>query len=156
ALLFLGCSAASLLNPYGTKLHTHIVEYLRSDWIRNMIQEFQAPTFRSEGQVQFEILLLAGLIAAGALLKRRKITEFLWLVFLAHSALTSVRHAPLYASIAAPLLASELTFWWRDWVSGKKKSSFAAIFYQLGEDLTPSFRRTTFWPALVLVVVAAI
>src|SRR5262249_14838674 len=96
------------------------------------------------------------LIAAGALLKRRKITEFLWLVFLAHSALTSVRHAPLYASIAAPLLASELTFWWRDWVSGKKKSSFAAIFYQLGEDLTPSFRRTTFWPALVLVVVAAI
>jgi len=85
AWLLAGCAAASLLNPYGTRLHTHIADYLRSDWIRNMVQEFQAPTFRSEGQVQFEILLLGGLIAAGFLLKRRKITEFLWLVFLGHS-----------------------------------------------------------------------
>src|SRR5579864_418104 len=62
ALRYLGllasCSAASLLNPYGTDLHVHILGYLRSDWIRNVVQEFQAPTFRSEGQLQFEILLV--------------------------------------------------------------------------------------------------
>ena len=42
------------LNPYGVQLHVHIVEYLRADWIKNIVQEFQAPTFRSEGQLQFE------------------------------------------------------------------------------------------------------
>ncbi len=50
------------MNPLGSGLHAHIIEYLRADWIRNMVQEFQAPTFRSEGQTQYEILLIAGLI----------------------------------------------------------------------------------------------
>lgn len=156
AWLLAGCAAASLLNPYGTRLHTHIADYLRSDWIRNMVQEFQAPTFRSEGQVQFEILLLGGLIAAGFLLKRRRITEFLWLAFLGHSALTSVRHAPLYAAVAGPLLASELTAWWKSWIGTHPRSSIIAIFYQLGQDLSTGFRRTTFWPVLVVIGVAVI
>src|ERR1700723_3722490 len=32
------CAASSLVNPYGYGLHVHVVEYLRSDWIRNVIQ----------------------------------------------------------------------------------------------------------------------
>ncbi len=52
--LLAGCSLASLANPYGVQLHVHISEYLRADWIKNMVQEFQAPTFRSEGQLQYE------------------------------------------------------------------------------------------------------
>ena len=35
-----------------------------------MIQEFQSPSFRSENMLQFEALLLAGLIVAGSLLRR--------------------------------------------------------------------------------------
>ncbi len=93
------------LNPYGIQLHVHIYDYLRADWIKNIVQEFQAPTFRSEGQLQFEVLLLAGLIAIGFLLRRRLFAEALWVVFLAHSSLISVRHAPLYATVAAPLIA---------------------------------------------------
>ena len=46
AALLLGCSLASLVNPYGIQLHVHIFEYLRADWIKNLVQEFQAPTFR--------------------------------------------------------------------------------------------------------------
>ncbi len=60
--LLAGCSLASLMNPYGIQLHVHIVEYLRAGWIKDLIQEFQAPTFRSEGQLQFEALLLVGLV----------------------------------------------------------------------------------------------
>ena len=97
--------AASLLNPYGVQLHVHIYDYLRADWIRNIVQEFQAPTFRSEGQLQYEGLLLAGLIAIGFLLRRGRYAEALWVLFLAHSSLISVRHAPLYAAVAAPLIA---------------------------------------------------
>src|ERR1700733_15352412 len=154
--LLAGCSLASLVNPYGVRLHVHIYEYLRADWIKNVVQEFEAPTFRTEAQLQLEVLLLAGLITAGFLLRRRRFAEALWAVFLAHSSLTSVRHAPLYASIAAPLIACEISEWWRTGVAGMKKSSALRILYQLGADLTPGFRRTSIWPAALILSLAAL
>jgi hypothetical protein len=154
--LAIGCGLASLANPYGIQLHVHIAEYLRADWIRNIVQEFQAPTFRSEGQLQFEGLLLAGLIASGFLVRRRLFAEALWLVFLAHSSLISVRHAPLYATIAAPLVACEISEWWRAAAAGLKKSAAWRILYQLGMDLTPGFRRTSVWPAVLILSLAVL
>jgi len=154
--LFLACSAASFLNPYGWELHVHIIEYLRWDWIRNLVQEFQAPTFRSEGQLQYEILLLAGLVLTGFLLKRRRVTEALWILFLAHSSLTSLRHAPLYSAVAAPLIASEASVWMRGTVEKLKKASIVRILFQLGEDIIPTFRWVSVWPALVVISLAFI
>jgi hypothetical protein len=156
ALLLAGCSGATLLNPFGIGLHIHIVEYLKSDWIRNLIQEFQAPTFRSEGQMQFEWMLILGLLIATRLLAQRKFTEALWIVFLAHSSLTSVRHAPLYACVAAPILAAELTEMWQQFTAAAGKKSLSGILYQLGVDLGPAFRRVTVWGAAVVAVIAAI
>jgi len=155
-LLFGGCGAASLLNPYGIALHVHVFEYLRSDWIRDLIQEFQAPTFRTEGQLQFEALLLMGLVVTGFLLQRRQVTEALWLVFLAHSSLISVRHAPIYAAVAAPLIAEQASSWWRSWMSSRRKSSIGRIVHQVGEDLVPAFRRTSVWPAAVVVALVVL
>jgi hypothetical protein len=63
-----------------------------------------------------------------------------------------LRHAPLYAAVAAPLLASELSVWWKSAAAQRKKSSILNILHQLGEDLTPNFGRTSIWPAAVLVV----
>lgn len=70
--------------------------YLRSPWIREAIEEFQSPNFRSEALVQFEILLFPGLGVCGLLLSRRRFVEPLWLALWAFSALGSVRHAPLW------------------------------------------------------------
>jgi type IV secretory pathway VirB2 component (pilin) len=78
------CAAASLINPYGYHLHVHVAQYLRSDWIRNTIQEFQSPIFRSENILQFEALMLIGLVATGLLFRRRRIVEGLWIVYFAH------------------------------------------------------------------------
>jgi hypothetical protein len=154
AALLAGCSAATLVNPYGIALHVHIVEYMQSDWIKNLIQEFQAPTFRSEGQFQYEVLLIGGLILSGLLLRKQRVTEALWLLFLAHSSLISLRHAPLYAAVAAPLIASELSAGWKTLTAGRKKSSILSILHQLGENLTPNFVRTSVWPILVIVALA--
>lgn len=148
------CAAATLINPYGTQLHRHILDYLQSDWIRAHIQEFQAPTFRNEGELQFEVLLLSGIFLCGWLLARRNITGCLWILFLGHSALTSLRHAPLYASVAAPVIASEVSLQWARWVGGYKKTFLPGIFHQLGKDLVPSFSRITLWPVIALVVLA--
>ena len=152
-LLLVGCTLATLINPFGLGLHRHIVEYLSADWIRNAVQEFQAPTFRSEGQLQFEVLLILGSILVARLLYGRKITEALWLLFLAHSALTSVRHAPLYAMMAAPLLAEESSLMWNAWSRTARRRSVLTILRELGSDLAPTFKRNTLWCAIGLTAI---
>jgi hypothetical protein len=154
--LLVGCSLASLINPYGWQLHAHIIEYLRADWIKDVVQEFQAPTFRNEGQLQYEALLLAGLILAGFLLGKRRWTEALWIVFLAHASLISVRHAPIYATVAAPLIAGELSGWWSASAARMKKSQALRILHQMGTDLAPGFARTSVWPALFILALVAL
>ncbi len=156
SVLLLGCSVSSLLNPYGVRLHLHIFEYLRAGWIKDMVQEFQAPTFRSEGQLQFEVLLLAGLIAAGCLLRKRLFAEAFWIVLLGHASLISVRHAPLYAAVAAPLVACQIGEWWSAGVETRKRSSAWRILYQLGTDLEPAFRRTSVWPVTLILALVAL
>ena len=152
-MLLLGCSLASLINPYGIQLHVHIIEYLRADWIQDIVQEFQAPTFRNEGQLQYEALLLAGLIAGGLLSwRRRRFTEALWILFLAHASLISVRHAPIYATVAAPFIACQLSEWWSAAAARMKKSQALRILHQLGTDLSPGFRRTSVWPAVFILI----
>ncbi len=128
------CSLASLLNPYGWQLHAHVLAYLRSDWIRSTVQEFQAPDFRSENQSQFEILLFAGLMTAALLISRRRYVEALWLAVFAHLSLTSIRHAPVDVSIAAPIVAAVITELWKQ---------RPGVLYAVGADLAPAFRRTS-------------
>jgi hypothetical protein len=154
AALAAACSAASLINPYGYHLHMHVAEYLRSDWIRNVIQEFQSPVFRNENVLQFEALMLIGLIAAGSLFKRRRIAEGLWIVYFAHMSLSSVRHVPIFVTVCAPVIASEISDWWRAWTSGARKSSLIGIVNQMSGDLAPSFQRVSAWPLLLISALA--
>jgi hypothetical protein len=148
------CSAASLVNPYGFHLHQHAAEYLRSDWIRSVVQEFQSPSFRSENMLQFEVLLIVGLAGAGLLFRRHRITEAVWVLFFAHQALGSVRHVPIFVIVAAPLIAQEISAWWRKWTAGAGKSSPVGIINQMSADFVPGFRRTSVWPGVVIVCLA--
>jgi hypothetical protein len=50
-LLTAACSLATLVNPYGWRLHRHMAQYLTSDWIRQVVEEFQSPRFRSLAQL---------------------------------------------------------------------------------------------------------
>jgi hypothetical protein len=137
------CLAATLLNPFGIGLHRHIVEYLRSDWIRSVVEEFQAPTFRSENQFQFEMLLLAAALAAGFRLRERRYTDALLVVGFAHLALTSARHIPLFAAAAAPVVALEASALWQRGVGAGKPRSVLAILGAVTRDLSPGFRRVS-------------
>ncbi|HYV61755.1 MAG TPA: hypothetical protein VE958_03720 [Bryobacteraceae bacterium] len=150
--LTLACAAASLVNPYGWNLHIHVAQYMRSDWIRNVIQEFQSPSFRSENMLQFEALLLLGLIVAGAQFRRWKVVEGLWIVVWAHMALGSVRHAPIFVTVTAPILAGQLSEWWNAYSARFKKSSLPGILNLMAADGLKGFKRTSAWPAIAVVV----
>jgi hypothetical protein len=156
AVLGAGCAAASLLNPFGYHLHAHLVSYLKSDWIRKSVQEFQSPSFRDETMLQFEVLLVAGLLLAASALRRRQVVEALWVVFWTHAALSSIRHVPVYVAVAAPLIAAELTRWWEAAAAGRSRLSVVNILKALGDDSAAGFRRMTVWAAAPVLVLAAI
>ena len=149
-VLAAACAAASLINPYGYLLHVHVAEYLRSDWIRNTIQEFQSPIFRNENVLQFEALMLIGLVATGLLFRRGRIVEGLWIVYFAHMSLGSVRHVPIFVTVCSVVIAGEISDWWRAWTGGAKKSSLFGIVNQMSGDLAPSFMRISAWPFLLV------
>ena len=156
AALTVACMAGSVVNPYGIQLHVHIGAYLQSDWIRNVVQEFQSPSFRSENLLQFEALLFIGLLIAAFNLKRKRVVEALWIAGFAHMALGSVRHVPVYVTVVAPVIAAELSDWWRRWSLSMSPKSVVGIIEQMGRDLAPGFKRSTVWPCLVVVGFALI
>jgi hypothetical protein len=156
ASLTAACAAASLINPYGWGLHVHVVEYLRSDWIRTVVQEFQSPSFRSESAMQFEVLLFAGLIAAGARFRRGQVIDGLWVLLVAYMALSSVRHVPIFVTVLAPIIASEATAWWKAGGEGAAKTSAWGILNQMGQELTPGFQRTSIWCGAFVLALAVI
>jgi len=155
-LLGVLCAVASLVNPYGLALHGHIAAYLRSSWIREVVQEFQSPNFRSESLFQFEGLMFLGVGVAATLLLRRRVVEALWILFWAHLALGSVRHVPLFAAVAVPLVAAELSRPWRRWTGNAPKASAAGALAGLEAERTPQFLRTSVWPVLLVAVLAAL
>jgi hypothetical protein len=56
-------AAATLVNPYGFRLHVHIYRYLSNRFLMNHIDEFQSPNFHYVAQKCFAVLLLLTLVA---------------------------------------------------------------------------------------------
>lgn len=130
-----------------------MARYLASDWIRNQIREFQSPSFRSENELQFELLLVTALLLAGALLVRKRVTDALLVVLWAHLALGSVRHVPLFAVVSAPLVAVEISRLWQGWATNRPARSVGSILWTLGTDMAPRFRRFSLWAPVLAAAV---
>ncbi|MCS7025192.1 MAG: hypothetical protein NZV14_10350 [Bryobacteraceae bacterium] len=151
ALLTMACGAASLLNPYGWKLHAHIASYLQSSFIKDNVQEFQSPTFRSEHALQFEVMLFLALITVLYLIAKRDFVAPLWIAFWAHAALGSVRHVPLFTIVAAPFVGQALTELWSRWMEQAPRSSTRGVLASLSRDMAPNCRRSSWLiPAAIL------
>ena len=151
-----GAMLASLVNPYGYQLHLHVYQYLRADWIRNMVEEFQSPSFRSENMLHFEILLFTGLIATASYVRRRRWPEALMILFWAHMSLGSVRHVPIYAIVSGPLIATELTEWWNQIAAGKPRNSVWKILDTIAGDLRRNCLRFSPWIAVPVIILILI
>jgi hypothetical protein len=132
------CSVATLLNPYGWRLHQHIVQYLGSSWILDHVQEFQSPRIRSENMLVFALLLLVGVAMASRPFARKQWFEGILVLVWAFAALRSARHIPLYGIAAAPLIASECAAWWSRSAGRQPARSAIRIFWDLSQDLGTS------------------
>jgi hypothetical protein len=84
------------------------------------------------------------------------VVEAAWIIFFAHMALGSVRHVPVYVAVTAPVIAAELSAWWRDWTGSAGKTSFLGIINQMAADSVAGFRRSSLWPAAAVAALVLI
>jgi hypothetical protein len=89
---------ATLVNPYGFKLHVHIYRYLSSRFLMDHIDEFQSPNFHYVAQKCFVVLLLLALVALAA--RKRKVNETgisqaLAVLFAVYAGLYASRNIPV-------------------------------------------------------------
>ncbi len=143
------CGAATFLNPYGWRLHGHIIRYVGSSWILENVQEFQSPRIRSENMVVFAGLLILGIALASRAFARRDWFAGALVLVWGFAALRSVRHVPLYAVAAAPLIASECAGAWEALSRRLGPKSPLRLWWDFSRDLGRS-RRLGPWSVLVL------
>jgi len=97
ALTFVGIvsAAATLLNPYGFKLHFHIYHYLTNRFLMDHIDEFQSPNFHYVAQKCFAALLLLSLLALATKRRGISVSHGLVLLFAVYSGLYASRNIPV-------------------------------------------------------------
>jgi hypothetical protein len=154
SLLGAACAVGSLVNPYGVKLHLYIRDYLNSDTIRNSVQEFQSPSFRAESMFHYMLVLFVALAISGSLLKKHRLTEVLWIWFLAYHSLVSVRHVPLFMIMAVPIVAEEITDWWNQWVQAQPRRSIARTLDAITAQFQVGALRMSIWAPVVVLTLA--
>lgn len=97
----LGCAAATLVNPYGWRLHEHVIAYLHDSTLLDNISEFQTISFHHPGSVFFECLLILGIAAAFWCFAHRLVGLGVSTLLFAHAALFSARNIPLFMLLSA-------------------------------------------------------
>src|SRR5579872_3765640 len=107
----LACLAASLVNPYSYKLHAHVLEYLSDPFQSQHVVEFLTLNFHHPVAIFFESLLILGTASAIWHAARGSYTEAVLVLMWGHVALLAQRNIPLFAIVAAPIVASALDAW---------------------------------------------
>jgi hypothetical protein len=98
---------ASLVNPYGYKLHEHVYRYLSDRWLMNHIDEFLAPNFHGFPQQCFAALLLMAIATLAIGRSRVRLSQLFVVLLAGASGLYASRNLPV-ASILLVLLIAPL------------------------------------------------
>jgi hypothetical protein len=97
--------AASLVNPNGWNLHAQVIGFLRTPELAGMVNEFRSPNFHTGGARGLLLVLLAVGVLLTVVRPVLAPTEILLLGVWGYFALHSVRNVPVFALVAAPILA---------------------------------------------------
>ncbi len=154
-----GCTLASLVNPYGYHLYTHLWEYFHDPYAMKYILEFRGTNFQAPAAPFLEIMLILGLGAAVWYGMRKQFIEVLLIAGFGHLSLVMVRNMPIYVLAAAPIVAVPMVAWLKALagapIAGWIRTVFET-FVDVGEELNPMERmwRTHVAPAAVMLLLA--
>jgi hypothetical protein len=106
-IMLIACTAVVPLNPNGFRMFSYPLETLRSPSMAAFIQEWASPDFHKAMFLPLALFLFV-LLGALALSPKRARASEVFLVFVTGlAALRSARHIPIFALIAAPILAEQ-------------------------------------------------
>ena len=106
AMVTVAAIAVVPLGPYGRTMYRYPFETLNSRAMLAYIGEWQSPDFHQGKYLAALFLLLACLAIPALSPGRLRARELLLLAFTALAALRSVRHIPIFALVAVPLLSA--------------------------------------------------
>jgi hypothetical protein len=113
AVAWLASAAATLVNPFGWRLHAHIYRYLNDRYLMNRIDEFKSPNFHGWAERCFAAILMLVLIGfAGRRLgdngSKLRLSQLLVVLLAAYAGFYSSRNLPvssmLLVLIVGPIL----------------------------------------------------
>ena len=111
ALAVVACAAVVPLNPYGAAMYAYPLETLRSRAMQSYIGEWFSPDFHQLKYLPTLVMILATVALAAISPRRLRPREILLLSVTTYAALRSVRHIPIYALIAIPILSAMALAW---------------------------------------------
>lgn len=103
---------AAAANPSGFALWTYPLETLRSPAMRTYIREWHSPDFHSPWFWPFAALLVLTVVVMIGSTRRPGWTQTLLVFGTALAGLQSMRHIPLFAVVAIPVVAEQLEVAW--------------------------------------------
>src|SRR5262249_44901636 len=99
------CALTPLLTPFGIALYRQHFELLLSSGLTRWILEYQPARFGDSDALLLEGLTLALIVLPSLTDRRLSRYELAHVAVWFHMGMTSIRHAPLFAIVAAPALA---------------------------------------------------
>ena len=105
------CVALVPLNPYGVAMYAYPLETLWSPAMQSYIGEWHSPDFHQLRYLPMLVMIVATVALAAISPRRLRPREIVLLSVTTYAALRSVRHIPIYALIAIPLLSATLLAW---------------------------------------------
>ena len=108
ALAWLASALATLVNPFGWRLHVHIYRYLGDRFLMNRIDEFKSPDFHGWAERSFAVILMLTLVAFWGNGKKLRLSHLLVALLAAYAGFYSSRNLPvssmLLVLVAGPIL----------------------------------------------------
>jgi hypothetical protein len=153
------CLIATLLTPSGIGLLGHVTSYLGKHLLVDRTYEYLSPNFHRAQFAPFLVLLLASVGMLALSPRRPGAHETLLLLGFGTFALYSARNIPLFAIVAAPLLASQLSALPGQTIGTRERlqARFSA-WLGFNDRFTVSelSRRGHLWPAAGLVILLSV
>ncbi|HEY1462569.1 MAG TPA: hypothetical protein VGF44_04045 [Terriglobales bacterium] len=101
---FLACLAVVPLNPNGLRMYSYPWQTLSSQAMQQFIQEWASPNFHQGLYLPLLLMILALLAGLAFSPKRLRPLDLLLLAVTLYGAMRSVRHIPVFALVAIPIL----------------------------------------------------
>jgi hypothetical protein len=105
-------AVATLVNPYGWRLHAHIYGYLSDRYLMDKIAEFRSPDFHGSAQRSFAVILVLVLIAFAGKRGKVRLSHTLVTLLAVYAGLFATRNLPVSAMllvlVAGPILWESL------------------------------------------------